>query len=169
MNENIDCKLPFEVPFIASFKLPIWMLMLYIFLSFFFLLTFLLLLNESIILSLLTLVFEFSFSYFVMMIFLKKFYVEITNEFIKVRYIFVNKTTYWNDVVGIGFLPNNNITYGVVTKEKLLRQQQFLTRLIDILFSHGPCALVIPLALLPHIDIDRLILTIENKIVIQDV
>lgn len=170
MSENAAKKLPYELPFIAKYKFPKILLILYIFLILLSFFLFILLLHEVFIVSILALIFGLFFSYFIVATSLfKKYYVEITNNYIKVKAIFINKTIPWDEVVGISLDSDNAKNYiGIITKDKALRQQYLFTRIIDAL-HYGPYQVIINLNFLPHIDVERLTHTIRDKITNQNV
>jgi hypothetical protein len=95
---------------------------------------------------------------------LKKSYLEITNEYIKTISLFGSKTITWDKAADVSiYKQNHNTMIGIITKEKLSKRKDSLGTLFSDLFG-GTFSLAISLMIYPDIDIERLYLTISNRI-----
>lgn len=171
MNGNTNRKIPYEVPFRAKFKLKKSFWIIFVISTIFLLFTAVLAFQDrDFIVSIIMILFALFFIYLILVI--RKQYLEITDTYIMIYNSFVrgkSKKVYWNDIVYINLQSENFNSYiGIVTKRNIIRQKNRLTKFVDSL-SHGIYSLVIPLNFLHYLDIDRLILTIKEKMDMEEI
>ncbi|WP_105615207.1 hypothetical protein [Vallitalea okinawensis] len=160
MDDNVDIKLPYEVPITFKYKVSEKRLMALFFVILIFIsLSYLGLIAEDytmmmvgilIIVLLLAITFGFYRSY-----------LEISGDYIKIKFSYISKTVRWDEVVSIVLNANNDKNLiGIITKKKLLRQKKNRV-LNDLLYS--PYEILIQLDFLQQMDVERLFMTIEDK------
>ncbi|QAA33155.1 hypothetical protein [Clostridium manihotivorum] len=121
--------------------------------------------NEALVLK----VFFILFTLFLLILWLymgilKRSYLEITKEYIKTGSLFGSKTITWDKAADVSiYKQNHNTMIGIITKEKLSKRKDSLGTLFSDLFG-GTFSLAISLMIYPDIDIERLYLTISNRI-----
>lgn len=97
---------------------------------------------------------------------IKKGYIEITTDYIKVSTPYKIKTTYWRDIYEVSIYSlNNQIVMGILLKKDLEKKRK--RTVLNMLNSMDGAPLVsfqVSLIFFKDIDIEKLLLTIEEQI-----
>ncbi|HEY8890297.1 MAG TPA: hypothetical protein VIM70_08580 [Clostridium sp.] len=112
---------------------------------------------------LLNLVFAYMLIYGVI---LKKFYIEITTEYLKVLLPFKSKTTYWKEIYNAGMYEssNNLIITILLKKDKDRKTKRTILNNLNLLFGLAPCSFQIPLLFFKDIDGEEVLSIIVKQI-----
>jgi hypothetical protein len=95
----------------------------------------------------------------------KKQYLELTDDYIRIRTAFGTKTIKWNQVQDIQvFTQSHNTMLGIILKEKARKRKETFWNLINDMFG-GMFSVRIPLSQFPDIDIEKLYSTMINKLI----
>lgn len=104
---------------------------------------------------------------------LKKFYIEITSEYIKFSSPFKSKIAYWREIYEAQVYENNNNTIILILLKKDInkKRRRTISNNYNLIMGIPPSSFQIPLGFFKDIDTQRLLLTMEsqiNKVDIKD-
>ncbi|KGK90120.1 hypothetical protein [Clostridium sp. HMP27] len=104
---------------------------------------------------------------------LKRFYIEMTEEYIRVSMPFKSKTAYWREIHEAQIYEYNNNTMLAILLEKDVnkKKKRTISNNFTSLYGIPPQSFQIPLRFFSEIDTERLLLTIGeqlNKVYIED-
>lgn len=97
---------------------------------------------------------------------LKKFYIEITSEYIKVFSLFKPRLAYWRDVHGAqAYEINNNLMIALFLEKDIRKaKKRSLSNSLNSLLGYPGSSFQIPLNYFKEIDVERLLLIIDEQI-----
>lgn len=96
---------------------------------------------------------------------IRKAYVELTEDAIKIRSFFKTSIINWKDIFDIGvYKQGYNTMFGIITKAKAKKRKDYFLTLLNDLFA-GPYSAAIALGLYPDVDVERFYFTITNKVI----
>jgi hypothetical protein len=97
---------------------------------------------------------------------LKKFYIEVTSDYIKVSLPFKSNITYWKDVHDAGMYEskNNLIIAILLEKDKIKKTRRTIFNSLSLLYGSPPSSFQIPLGIFKDIDSEKLF-----KIIIEQI
>lgn len=124
---------------------------------------YILLLLSSIVMFMLILLFAYLFIFGGI---LKKFYIEVTSDYLKVSLPFKSNITYWKDVYDAGMYEskNNLIIAILLEKDKIKKTRRTIFNSLSLLYGAPPSSFQIPLGIFKDIDSEKLFEIIIEQI-----
>lgn len=113
------------------------------------------------------LIVSFFFAYMLLFIgILKRLYVEMTLEYIKISFLFKTKVVYWREIQEVqAYEAGNNIIVGILLKkDKDEKRRRSISNNFSSLLGVPPYSFQIPIRFFKDIDIGRFLLTMDNQI-----
>lgn len=97
---------------------------------------------------------------------LKRFFIEITEEYLKFSVPFKSKKVYWREIYDVqGYNANNNTYIAILLeKDKNKKRKRTISNNFNSLYGVPACSFQIPLNLFKDIDAQRLLLTIDEQV-----
>jgi len=97
---------------------------------------------------------------------LKKFYIEITTEYLKVSLPFKSKKSYWKEIYSAGmYEPRNGLNITILLeKDKDRKTKRSISNNLNLMFGLPPCSFQIPLMIFRDIDDEKLLSIIVKQI-----
>ncbi|GAA0177104.1 hypothetical protein SH2C18_03900 [Clostridium sediminicola] len=96
----------------------------------------------------------------------RKGFIEITTEYIKISTQFKDYIAYWNEISDINVYKfNSNTMMGILLKKDIAKKtKRTVSNSLNSLYGYPPSSFQVSLSLFKDLDVDKLLLTIQHQV-----